>query len=152
MTSIDLSGASFNRRPTTRRQFLGAGGRTAAVVAATSLSGTLLSGRSIPHVHAAGTDEIRVALIGCGGRGGGAAVDALSVPGAPIKVVAMADVFRDRADIVKRSLGEQFKERVDVPDERIFVGFDAYKKAIDALRPGDIACFATPVAFRAVQL
>jgi predicted dehydrogenase len=120
-----------------------------AVAGATALSGTLFSGRSIPRVHAAGTDEIRVALIGCGGRGGGAAVDALSVPGAPIKMVAMADVFRDRTDIVKRSLGEQFKERVDVPEERTFIGFDGYKQAIDCLRPGDIALFATPPAFRA---
>ena len=97
------------------------------------MSGTLLSGRPMPSVHAAGTDEIRVALIGCGGRGGGAAVDALSVPGAPVKVVALADVFRDRADIVKRSLQEQFKERVDVGDDHIFIGFDANKQAIDAL-------------------
>jgi predicted dehydrogenase len=115
------------------------------------MSGTLFSGRAIPHVHAAGTDEIRVALIGCGGRGGGAAADALSVPGAPIKVVAMADLFRDRVDIVKRSLGEQFKERIDVPDERMFIGFEGYRQAIDCLRPGDIALFATPPAFRAPQ-
>jgi len=134
--------------PATRRTFLATAAHSAA---AASLSGTLLSGRIIPHVHAAGTEEIRVALIGCGGRGGGAAVDALSVPGAPIKVVAMADVFRDRADIVKRSLGEQFKERVDVPEERIFIGMSGYKQAIDCLRPGDIALFATPPAFRALH-
>ncbi len=132
----------------TRRRFLG---NVAQATGAATLSGTLLSGFSIPAVHAAGTDEIRVALIGCGGRGGGAAVDALSVPGAPIKVVAMADVFRDRVDIVKRSLGEQFKERIDVPDERMFIGFEGYKQAIDCLRPGDIALFATPPAFRAPQ-
>ncbi len=145
-----------NQRPfaldhtSSRREFLGATTRSAVAVAgAATLSGKLLSGRTIPHVHAAGTDEIRVALIGCGGRGGGAAVDALSVPGAPIKIVSMADVFSDRIDIVKRSLGEQFKERIDVPDERTFIGFDGYKQAIDCLRPGDIALFATPPAFRA---
>jgi len=132
----------------TRRRFLG---HVAQATGAATLSGTLLSGFSIPPVHAAGTDEIRVALIGCGGRGGGAAVDALSVPGAPIKVVAMADLFRDRVDIVKRSLGEQFKERIDVPDERMFIGFEGYKQAIDCLRPGDVALFATPPAFRAPQ-
>lgn len=135
-----------NARPATRRTFLTTAAHSAV---AASLTGTLLSGRVIPHVHAAGTEEIRVALIGCGGRGGGAAVDALSVPGAPIKVVAMADVFRDRADIVKRSLGEQFKERIDVPEDRIFIGMNGYKQAIDCLRPGDIALFATPPAFRA---
>jgi len=131
----------------TRRTFLGA----ASLGAATAAWGTLLGGRAIPPVHAAGSDEIRFALIGCGGRGGGAAVDALSVPGGRTKLVAMADVFRDRADIVKRSVTEQFKERVDVPEERIFIGFNAYKQAIDCLRPGDIALFATPPAFRAPQ-
>jgi len=134
---------------TSRRKFLGVTTQSTAALAATALSGPLFSGRVIPHVHAAGSDEIRVALIGCGGRGGGAAVDALSVPGAPIKVVAMADVFRDRVDIVRRSLGEQFKERVDVPEDQIFIGFDGYKAAIDCLRPGDIALCATPPAFRA---
>jgi predicted dehydrogenase len=61
----------------------------------------------------------------------------------------MGDVFKDRIDIVKRSLDAQFKDRVDVPDDRKFVGFDAFKKAVDCLRPGDIAIFATPPAFRA---
>lgn len=131
-----------------RRGFLGTVTRSAALVATVPASGSLLSGAMVPRVHAAGSDEIRVALIGCGGRGGGAAVDALSVPGAPIKIVAMADVFRDRVEIVKRSLGEQFKERVDVPDDRIFIGMNAYRAAIDCLRPGDIALFATPPAFR----
>jgi len=135
----------------TRRDFLSTAGRTATAAAAASLSGTLLSGRSTPRVHAAGSDEIRVALIGCGGRGGGAAADALSVPGAPLKVVAMADVFADRVKIVKRSLTEQFKERIDVPDEDPLVGLEAYRQAVDCLRPGDIAIFATPPAFRAVH-
>ena len=140
-----------NPASSSRREFLGTTQRVAAVAAATGLSGTLLSGNAVPRVHAAGSGEIRIALIGCGGRGGGAAVDALSVPGAPTKIVAFADVFRDRVDIVKRSLTEQFKERVDVPDDRIFIGFNAYKQAIDCLRPGDIALFATPPAFRAPQ-
>ena len=135
--------------PGTRRRFLADTSQVAAAAAATAWSGTLLGGRALPRVHAAGTDEIRVALVGCGGRGGGATVDALSVAGAPLKLVAMADVFRDRADIVMRSLTEMFKERIDVPEERIFIGFNAYKQAIDCLRPGDIAIFATPPAFRA---
>jgi predicted dehydrogenase len=123
-----------------RRSFLGG---TAGVVA-----GTLAAGRA---VHAAGSDEIRVALVGCGGRGGGAAVDALTAAKAPLKVYAMADVFRDRIEIVKRSLTEEFKERVDVPEERTFVGFEAYREAMAALRPGDIVILATPPAFRAAH-
>jgi len=133
-----------------RRTFLGAvsrGGMAAATV------GSLVGPAGLKNVHAAGDDEIRVAVIGCGGRGTGATIDALSVPGGNLKVVAMADVFPDRLSIKKQSLlaQEQFKERIDVPEERSFIGFDAYKKAIDCLRPGDIAVFATPVAFRAVH-
>jgi len=123
--------------------------RRSAVRAA--IGGTLLSGLGMHRVHAAGTEEIRLALIGCGGRGGGAVADALSVSGVPIRLHAMADVLRERIDIVRRSLGEEFQERVDVPDERAFVGFQAYKQAIDALRPGDIALCATPPAFRAAH-
>jgi predicted dehydrogenase len=130
---------------TTRRGFLGAAGRAAAATSLATLAG------SAPAVHAAGSDEIRIALIGCGGRGGGAASDALSVPGANIKLVAMADLFLDSISSRRRSLGEQFKERVDVPEERCFVGINAYKAAIDSLRPGDIAICATPVGFRAAH-
>jgi predicted dehydrogenase len=124
---------------TTRRGFLAA---TSSLVA--------LAGPS-PAVHAAGSDEIRLAIIGCGGRGGGAVADALSVPGANIKLVAMADLFSDAISARRRSLSEQFKERVDVPEERCFVGINAYKQAIDSLRPGDIAISATPVGFRAAH-
>ncbi len=134
-----------NARQASRREFLGAGGTTATAAAAVAL----FAGEGLPRVHAAGSDEIHLALIGCGSRGGGAAVNALSVAGAPIKLVAMGDVFQDRIDIAKRSLDAQFKDRIDVPDERKFIGFDAFKKAIDCLRPGDIAIFATPPAFRA---
>ena len=140
----------MNHDPSSRREFLGSGATIAtAVASATVFTGNVFTGTGLPRVHAAGSDEIRLALIGCGGRGGGAAVDALSVAGAPIKLVAMGDVFKDRIDIVKRSLDAQFKERIDVPDDRKFVGFDAFKKAVDCLRPGDIAIFATPPAFRA---
>ena len=135
-----------------RRQFLDS---TTATVAGAALAGVAATKAGaqekadVPKVFAGGSDAIRLALIGCGGRGGGAAADALSVQGAPLKLVAMADVFKERADIVRRSIGEQFEGKFDVPDERVFVGFDAYKEAIDYLKPGDIAIFATPVAFRA---
>ena len=55
-----------------------------------------LSGIILPHVHAAGNNTIQLALVGCGGRGTGAAVDALSVKYGPVKLVAMADVFESR--------------------------------------------------------
>jgi predicted dehydrogenase len=134
---------------TSRRGFLDAIGRGTAAASV----GTLLGTTGLRNAHADGDDEIRVALIGCGGRGTGATIDALSVPGGNLKVVAMADVFPERLSIKKQSLvaQEKFKDRIDVPEERSFIGFDAYKQAIDCLRPGDIALFATPVAFRAAH-
>jgi len=126
-----------------RREFLKNSGRVAAA--------TALTGVVVPSVHAAEDNTIQIVLVGCGGRGTGAAVDALSVKGTPIKLVAMADVFKDRLSQSHRELKKQFKERADVPEERQFIGFDAYKKAMDCLKPGDIAIFATPLAFRWVH-
>src|ERR1051325_5562406 len=128
-----------------RREFIKNTGKIAAASA--------LAGVAIPHVHAAGNNTIQVALIGCGGRGTGAAGDALSVKNGPIKLVAMADVFEERLkvshDALKRS--KEFGKLVEVPEDRKFIGFDAYKKAMDCLKPGDIAIFATPLAFRWVH-
>jgi len=126
-----------------RREFL----KTTGSIAAAS---TLVAG-SIPAVHAAEDDTIRVALIGCGGRGTGAAKNALSVSNGPTKLVAMADVFKDRLYISHQGLSTDMPDKVDVPPERQFVGFDAYKGAIDSLRPGDVAIFASPLAFRWVH-
>jgi len=129
---------------TGRRRFLRAAG-------AAGLSGGLLAGLRSPRVHAAGSDEIRLALVGCGGRGGGAAGDALAAADGRTRLYALADLFPDRPEIVKRSLAERFAGRVEVPPERTFVGVEAYKRAIDALRPGDVAICATPPAFRAAH-
>lgn len=129
--------------PTTRRDFLANTGRIAAA--------SVLASTAVPQVHAAGSDKIRIALVGCGGRGGGAAVNALSVPGAEIELVAVADVFPQKPGETVKGLQEQFKDKVNVPAERQFVGFDAYKKAMDCLRPGDIVILTTPPAFRWVH-
>lgn len=99
-----------------------------------------------------GTDAtIRVALVGCGGRGTGAVYDALNVQSTPLKLVAMADVFEHRVASSYDTLAQFFPDapgKLDVPPERRFVGFDAYRHALDQLRPGDIALFATPLVFR----
>ena len=128
-----------------RREFIKNTGKIAAASA--------LAGVAIPHVHAAENNTIQVALIGCGNRGAGAASDALSVKNGPIKLVAMADVFENRLkvsyDALKRS--KDFGKQVEVPEDRKFIGFDAYKKAMDCLKPGDVAIFATPLAFRWVH-
>jgi predicted dehydrogenase len=131
----------------TRRELLQAAGTVAAASA--------LAGVAIPHVHAAEDNTIRVALIGCGGRGTGAAVNAVHSKGGPVKLVAMADAFQDKVESsyqqLKGALKEHFDKQVDVPPERRFVGFEAYKQAIDCLRKGDVAIFATPPAFRWVH-
>lgn len=110
-----------------------------------------LAGVSIPHVHAQSSETIQVALVGCGGRGTGAAQNALRVKNGPIKLTAMADIFSDRLFSSYRSLKRAYDEDVDVPNERRFIGFNAYKEAIDSLNPGDVAIFATPPAFRWVH-
>src|ERR1043165_5448230 len=107
--------------PTSRREFLKNTGRIAAVSA--------LAGAAIPYVHAAGSDMIQVALIGCGGRGTGGADNALSTKSGPIKLVAMADVFEHKLqssyDGLKRS---KCGDRVEVSEDHKFIGFDGYKK------------------------
>ncbi len=134
--------------PPTRRAFLEA----TSVAALSTMSSSLAAKEAKPAVHPGGSDEIRVALIGCGGRGAGAAADALSVPDAAIKLYAMADIFQSQIDNKRKGLATQFKEKVDVSDDRCFVGMESYKQAIDSLRPGiDIAAFATPPAFRAAH-
>ena len=133
---------------TTRRSFLGTTTALATCAASQRVSGQTV----LPAVHAAGTDEIRIALIGCGGRGAGAAADAMSVPSTPVKLYAIADIFDQQITNKRKGLTNQFKERVNVTDDRCFVGMNAYRHAIDSLRPGvDIAVFATPPAFRATH-
>ncbi len=134
-----------NRPVSSRRELLQNTGRLAAASALASVA--------IPSVHAAGTDLIQVALVGCGGRGTGAAANALSTKSGPIKLVAMADLFEDKLwNSYKNLHGDKaLSGQLDVPIERQFVGFDAYKKAMDCLKPGDVAIFATPPAFRWVH-
>jgi predicted dehydrogenase len=126
-----------------RRTFM----KTTGALAAT---GTLLSSAA-RSVHAGEDNTIQVALIGCGGRGTGAASNCLSVNNGPIKLVAMADVFPDKLESSYNQVKRDFGDKVDVPEERRFVAFDAYKQAMDCLKPGDIAVFATPPAFRWVH-
>jgi predicted dehydrogenase len=155
--------ADFPRHPTmtdttdaltagSRRTFLGAAGAALATAAAAGEADTP-SATAVPAggVHVAGSDEIPAALVGCGGRGGSAVIDAFDARGGRVKLTAMADVFPERIATVKRSLQERFQDRMDVPDDRTFIGFDAYRRAIDALPAGGIAIFATPPAFRAAH-
>lgn len=117
----------------------------------TAMAGGALLGALAPErfAHAAGSDELKIALVGCGGRGGGAAGQALSTyPIGPVKLVATADVHEDRMEVTLNNLKKQHDERVDVPKERQFLGFDAYKKAIEI---ADVVILGTPPGFRPMQ-
>ncbi|MEX0711434.1 MAG: Gfo/Idh/MocA family oxidoreductase [Pirellulales bacterium] len=99
--------------------------------------------------HAAGSDTIRVGLIGCGGRGTGAAANALHTPGS-VKLVAMGDAFADRLEQSLREIQKEAPDRVEVPSENRFVGFDAYEKVIAS--DVDLVILATPPGFRPIHL
>lgn len=131
-----------NRGPT-RRDVLKTSGQ---VVAASALAGL-----AIPAVHAAENNTIQLALVGCGGRGTGAANDALSSKFGPTKLVAMADVFPNRLKGSYAYLKKNKDKQVEVPDDRKFIDFEAYKRAMDCLNPGDVVILTTPPAFRWVH-
>ncbi len=131
-----LTPDAFNRRTFLKK--------TSTAVAAGAVISSLSAER---FAHAAnGTDEIKIALVGCGGRGSGACGQALSTYAlGPVKLVAMADIHEDRArHLSRQSYEDPTARRVDVPKERQFLGFDAFKKAIELC---DVAILATPPGF-----
>lgn len=123
----------------TRRDFLKNSG--------TAVAGAALTSAIATRSYAAENNTIKVALVGCGGRGTGAAANALSTAG-PTRLVALADIFEHRVTSSHKNLSEQFAKQMDVPPDRRFVGFDAFRKAIDSLDKGDVVLLATPPAFR----
>ena len=135
--------SEITQKSTSRRDFLKSTGRVAAASA--------LAVGIAPSIYAGENNTIKVALVGCGGRGTGAASDALSVKNGPIKLVALADVFQSRLDNSYKNLVKEHARQVDVPRDRQFLGFDGYKKAMDCLDKGDVVILGTPPAFRWVH-
>ena len=134
-----------NSSQASRRQFLRQG--SSLVAGAAALGGLA------PRIFASEDHTIRLALIGCGGRGNGAVGDALSVTDCgPVKLYAMADLEAKRLAQSHDALKAKFSDRIDVPEDRRFVGFDAYKKAIDLLRPGDVAMCTTRAYIRPLHV
>ena len=132
-----------NRKPSpSRRDFLKGTGAAAL--------GTALAGAITSRVYAGENNTIKIALVGCGGRGTGAVAQAMSTKG-PTKLVAMADFFDTKIKNTIQQLG-QFAAQIDVPPDRQFAGLDGYKKAIDCLGPGDLVILATPPGFRPIHL
>ncbi len=128
---------------TDRRSFLK--GSTAAVVGG-SLAATLGSARM---AHASSDDTLKVGLVGCGGRGNGAAMNA-SRADEHVQITAIADIFEDRAENAHRILQRQLGEKYAVPDDQVFHGFDGYKQVIDA--DVDVVLLAAPPNFRPPHL
>lgn len=128
-----------NTPKTTRREFL----RTSTA----AVAGVAIAGGIARPGYTAENNTIKIALIGCGGRGSGAAAQALSTQG-PTKLWAMCDAFEPRLQASLSGIKQGHASQVDVPPERQFVGLDGYKKAMDTLEKGDVVLLATPPAFR----
>ena len=139
-----MSNSSFHDK---RRDFVKQGSMLAGAIAAAPII-------SRANFFSGSDDVIKVAVIGCGGRGTGAAVQAL-MSKQNVKIVAMADAFRDRLDECYKNVTEELvsagggtKGTLDVPEERKFVGFDGYLKAIPL---ADVVILATPPGFRPIH-
>jgi predicted dehydrogenase len=135
---MQMNPRSLSNR-SSRRDFL----KTSAAVA-----GALAA---VPQVHAAGSDVLKIGLIGCGGRGSGAAAQALKAD-PNVKLTAMGDMFADRLEYSLNGLkrDKELSDMVDVPADRQFVGFDAYKNVIAS--GVDVVLLCTPPHFRPLHI
>ncbi|MBN1292805.1 MAG: Gfo/Idh/MocA family oxidoreductase [Candidatus Latescibacteria bacterium] len=136
-----------------RRMFIGTALATGAIAASCGKSKPAMvsqpksSNASITNLHKTAPDGamIKAGLIGCGGRGRGAALNFLN-SGPSLRITALADVFQDRVDEAVKQVTDKSKGGQDTPPENQFVGFDAYKKVIDS--GVDVLLIATPPHFR----
>ena len=129
------------QNPPSRRKFL----KQSTVAAAGAAAIATNVART---AHAAGSDEIKFVVIGCGGRGSGAAANIMNTKG-NVKLVAVADAFQNKAEYAVKRLAQTHKDKVAVPQDQIFAGLDAYKKAIDT--DCDLVVIATPPGFKPQQ-
>lgn len=125
---------------TSRRDFIKT---SSMLMAGGAVAGTLNIARA---AHPYGSDAIKIGLVGCGGRGTGAAAQAMNTSGGEVRLVAMADAFADQTQKAYRSIKSQHGEKVDVPKERMFDGFDAYARLMEC--DLDLVILATPPGFR----
>ncbi len=135
-SSVKLDNAS-------RRNFIKG---SSLLVAGGTMIGSLPIARA---AHAFGSDAIKLGLIGCGGRGSGAAVQAMNTKGGEVRITAMADIFENRMVQATRSILKDHPDKYDVKDGTRFIGIDAYKKLLDT--NVDIVVLATPPGFRPVH-
>jgi predicted dehydrogenase len=146
MSSADLAAASAsseaNPNAASRRSFLKTG---AAAALGTSLAGLV----AIPAVHAEGSSGVKVALIGCGGRGSMAAVNAMQAD-PNNRLTVMCDIFPDRLQDARRRLETKLEQQFRVTDDSCFSGFDGYKQVMAS--DADVVLLCTPPHFRPAQL
>ena len=131
-----------DKKTPSRRDFLKG---STAMAAGAAVAGSLSIARS---AHAQGSESIKVALIGSGGRGTGAAAQQMNADKS-VRLVAIADAFENRGRGALGSLKNKYADQVDVPDDRFFTGLTAYKKALET--DCDLVILATPPGFRAIQ-
>ena len=144
MKSSTTANAQDGMISTSRREFLKR--------STTAVAGSLVTGLSIAHsAHVAGSDVIRVGLVGCGGRGTGAATQVLNADRGA-RLVAMSDAFQDRLQTSLRSMKQQegIRDRVLVDSDHQFTGFDGYQQVIAS--DVDVVLLATPPHFRPMHL
>ncbi|HJN11543.1 MAG TPA: Gfo/Idh/MocA family oxidoreductase [Pirellulaceae bacterium] len=136
---------SDDDKTASRRQFI----KTTATLAGGALATSALATPAA--VYAAGSDLLKVGLIGCGGRGSGAAKQAL-LADKNVKLTAMADAFEDRLTLSLKTLSasDELSGKIDVPTDRQFVGFDAYKQVLAT--DVDVVLLTTPPQFRPIHL
>jgi predicted dehydrogenase len=137
-TPNDVASALINRR-----NFLSTSSKVVA--------GTALVSAVARPGYTAENNTIKVALVGCGGRGGGAVRQALSTSG-PTKLWAVADFFDHKAQNLARDISKRMPDKVELTNERIFAGLDGYKNAIDSLDKGSVVLLATAPAFRPIHV
>lgn len=125
-----------------RRDFV----KQSALATAGLSAGLMASGN---YAYAVGTDTIQIGLVGCGGRGTGAANDCVQSSDG-VELIAMADLFQDRMEESKGQLKERLGDHFKVTSDRTFLGFDAYQKVLET--DVDLVLFATPPAFRPIHL
>ena len=125
---------------TSRRSFLK---KSSILVAGSAVAGGLDIARA---AHPFGTDTIKIGLVGCGGRGTGAAIQAMNTSGGDVHLVAMGDVFDDRLQGSYRSIKGKHGDKVKVTKDTQFVGYDAFEKVLGS--EIDMIILATPPGFR----
>ena len=144
--SQEVAPMQQNNQSASRRDFL----KTSAA------AGGILAAGALMNVHAAGQDALRVGMVGCGGRGTGAAeqclrAGSLTNPNVNVRLVAMGDAFRDRAESCRTLLRgvREIAAKVDVADDHIYTGLDAYQHVI---QNSDLVILATPPGFRPIHI